>query len=129
MIHRENNSETLKTPQHRSIQSKHINQYWPDYKFQENNVGQSIWYKVRCYWEHVEEDIGNMENMFGSHWELEGNTLGTKSNTHIPSPKTKTKTKKNWVYWVHVACIGSLTDILQLCSSLLFWPSLIPTPS
>jgi hypothetical protein len=33
------------------------------YRFQEDNVGQSIWDKVMCYW--------------GTHWELDGNASGT----------------------------------------------------
>jgi hypothetical protein len=30
--------------------------------------------KVRCYWKHVGEHIGNL---MGTHWDLEGNRLGT----------------------------------------------------
>jgi hypothetical protein len=29
------------------------------YRFQEDNNGQSIWDEGRCYWEYVEEDVGN----------------------------------------------------------------------
>jgi hypothetical protein len=49
---------------------------------------------VRCYWEHVEEDIGNMENMFGSHWELEWNTLGTQKTKKIQHPQTLNPKRK-----------------------------------
>ncbi len=80
--------------QHKSIQSRHINQYWPGCKFQENNVGQSIWYKVRCYWERVKEDIGNMVNMFGSHWEFEGTHWEQKKPKKFQHPHTLPKRKK-----------------------------------
>jgi hypothetical protein len=56
--------------------------------------------KVWCYWEHLDEHIGNMREPFGNlmrtPWELiEGNTLGTeKKKPHprhptIPLPKRK----------------------------------------
>jgi hypothetical protein len=36
--------------------------------------GQNICNKMKCYWEHVEEQIGNLGNMLGSlmaiEWEL-----------------------------------------------------------
>ncbi len=44
------------------------------YRFEEDNVGQSVWDKEKCYW--------------GTHWELNGNALGTKKfknlSTHDP---------------------------------------------
>jgi hypothetical protein len=33
--------------------------------------------RVRWYWEHVGEQIGNLRNMLRIHWELDENTLGT----------------------------------------------------
>jgi len=33
---------------------------------------------VSCYGEHVGEHIGNLKNLMEIHWELKGNTLGTK---------------------------------------------------
>jgi hypothetical protein len=56
------------------------------YRFQGDNPGakQSIWDKVRCSWEHVEEHIENRKNMLGTpgnligtHWEVGGNTSRT----------------------------------------------------
>jgi hypothetical protein len=38
---------------------------------------QSIWDKVRCYWEHVEEHIDNFKNMLRIQLEPDGNTLAT----------------------------------------------------
>jgi Zn-finger protein len=51
------------------------------YKFQENKMGQSIWEKVKCNWEHgkehVKEHIVNLRNMLGTHWELDENIVRT----------------------------------------------------
>jgi len=29
------------------------------YRFQEGNVAQSIWYRMKCYWKHIKEYNGN----------------------------------------------------------------------
>ncbi len=39
-------------------------------------MGQNICNKMRCYWEHVEEQIGNLGNMLGSLMAIEW-ALGT----------------------------------------------------
>jgi hypothetical protein len=39
-------------------------------------VEQNICNKMRCYWEHVEEQIGNLGNMLGSQMAIEW-ALGT----------------------------------------------------
>jgi hypothetical protein len=54
------------------------------YRFQEENIGQSMWDKMRCCWEHVVEHIGNLVNMLETHLELDGNTLGTKTISITP---------------------------------------------
>ncbi len=46
---------------------------WAGYK----NLGPRIWNKVRSYWAHVEELIGNLGNILGTYWEFYGYTLGT----------------------------------------------------
>ncbi len=47
--------------------------YW----FQEDIAGQSVWDKVRCFWEHIRERIRNLVNLLRTHWELDVNTVGT----------------------------------------------------
>ncbi len=67
------------------------------YKFQQDNIGQSVWDEVRCYWEHVEEHIGNL---MGTHWELDENTLVTtkvQMSQHPPSPE-----EENWGPWAAI---------------------------
>jgi hypothetical protein len=61
------------------------------YQLQKENLGQRIWDKVRCYWEHVEEHIGNMRNMLVNWqldenrvWGLDENTFGTTKIQHPP---------------------------------------------
>jgi hypothetical protein len=44
-------------------------------RFQEHNVEQSIWDKVRCYSEHVGEQ---KRNLMRTHWELDGNNKNPK---------------------------------------------------
>jgi hypothetical protein len=53
----------LTLPQNRSVERglllAHLYMLW---KF---NFGQQLWHKLRCYWEHLEEHIGNLVNMLG----------------------------------------------------------------
>jgi len=46
--------------------------------------------KARCYWEPRE----HLENLIGTHWELEGNMLGTKGKRKeiLPPPPPPTPT-------------------------------------
>jgi hypothetical protein len=41
--------------------------------------------EVRCYYECVGEDIANLGNLMGVHWELEENTLGAKGKMKMSS--------------------------------------------
>jgi hypothetical protein len=60
---------------------------------------------VRCYEEHVGEYIGNLGNILGTQWELEGNLMGThwepRKNEkkilapHLPPCPRKLKRKKS----------------------------------
>jgi len=43
-----------------------------------------------------------LRTTWGTFWELDGNTLGTRKYSNNPHP-TPQKKNKNWVYWVHVA--------------------------
>jgi len=75
---------------------------------------------LECYWEHLEEHIGNLMgtnwsaienilrntletwweqigNLMGTHWKLDGNTLGTDRNQPKKKPKEK-KTKLPWAF-------------------------------
>jgi hypothetical protein len=54
---------------------------------------QSIWDKVWCYWEHIEEHNENLRNLMGRHWEQE--------RTNLPSHQEHPKLKP-WTPWVHV---------------------------
>jgi hypothetical protein len=74
--------------------------YWERIREQLGNLGTSrehnVGIKARCYWEHhwgthwkPREHIGNL---MGTHWELEGNMLGTKEKKKISSPPPKPKT-------------------------------------
>jgi hypothetical protein len=46
-----------------------------------------------------------MENMFGSHWELEGNTLGTKKNQKNPTPTNPKPQKKRKKKTGYIGCM------------------------
>jgi len=67
--------------------------------FQEDNVGQSIWNKVMCSWEHAGEHIGKLQNMLRTWWEHIENRK-TKINSNTPYPP---KRKKIGFYWVCAA--------------------------
>jgi len=48
-------------------------------------LGKTYGIKARCYWEHP----------WGTHWELEGNMLGTKEKSKkVPHPKKKKLKRK-----------------------------------
>jgi hypothetical protein len=63
-------------------------------------------------WEHLGEPFGNLME---THWEPEN--IPT-----VPTLVPKSKKKKNWVYWVHVA-IPHWVSIV--CFHHLFWPKLM----
>jgi hypothetical protein len=65
-----------------------------------------------CYGEHVGEHIGNFKNLMGIHWELKGNTLGTRE-----------KWKKNPLFFLRAKKQGTLSACLGLpigCMKFLF---------
>jgi len=48
--------------------------------FQKDIVEQNVWNKLRCYWEHVEKDIGNLgEHVMNPLGKLWGNVLNLQS--------------------------------------------------
>jgi hypothetical protein len=105
----------------------HICQYWTFYiGLKRTTFGQSIWDKVRSYWEHIGEHIESSKNMLRMQWELGENTLGTKkSNTPHAPPK-----RKNWFYLVYVVIYHWLIQntvipfqVWHLGSELLFYIS------
>jgi hypothetical protein len=52
--------------------------------------------KARCYWEHYwGTNREHIKNLMGTHWEFEGNILGTKENGKISSSPPKNLKKKN----------------------------------
>jgi len=63
-------------------------------------LGQSIWDKMKCYWELLEEHIENLRNMLRTKWELGGELIGKNQNLKPPYPPQK---KQNWIFWVHAA--------------------------
>lgn len=70
------------------------------YRFKQDNVGHSIWNKVRYYWEHVER----------TNWEL-------KKIQHLPpSPK-----ENNWVYGMHVVVLTDLAIVFVTYFGLGYW--------
>jgi hypothetical protein len=60
--------------------------------FQEDNIGQSIWDKMKCYWELFEEHIENLRNMLRTKWELGGELIGKNQNL---TPHTHPEKKQN----------------------------------
>jgi hypothetical protein len=65
--------------------------------------------KARCYWEHPWgthwEHMEYIENLIGTHLELEGNMLGTKGKWKNPPPLTQNFKEKKWR---HFECMLSL---------------------
>jgi len=86
---------------------------WPSYLGEKGRaLGKTYGIKARCYlkhlwgthWEH-REHIGNPGNILRTHWELEGNMLGTKEKgKKIPPPTQNLKRKKSR----HFECMLSL---------------------
>jgi hypothetical protein len=57
---------------------------WPNYIGEKGRAfGKTYGIKARCYWEPLEEHIGNL---MGTRWELKGNMLGTKEKRKKSSP-------------------------------------------
>ncbi len=56
------------------------------YRSEEDNIGQSIWDKVRYYWEHIQEHIGNLENSLGTWREHLGNPKSPPKLQHPRPP-------------------------------------------
>ncbi len=66
---------------------------WPIYIGEKGRAfGKTCGIKVRCYWEHLEEHIGNL---MGTRWELKGNMLETKEKRKkiLPPPPSPAATK------------------------------------
>ncbi len=79
------------------------------HRFQENDVRESLWDKLKCYWEHLGEQVWEtIKNFTITHWELGGNT-----NENNKSPKNPTllhlppRKKKKGVYRIYVAIFHS----------------------
>ncbi len=88
--------------------------------------------KGRCYGEYVEEQIGSLGNILGTHWELSGNIVRThwnqgkmkKKSSPCAPPKLKRKKTRHLC-----ACLGlpiGCMKFLSQKSSSPFWPGLIP---
>jgi hypothetical protein len=98
-------------------------------RFQEDNIGHSILDKVRCYWEHVEEHLGNLGNVFIT--QSIGNIMRTScehiENKIIPKIQTPTPTfPKRIKTGIFGAC--SIHHWLSTNSNFvhhLFWPRLM----
>jgi hypothetical protein len=84
------------------------------YRLQVRTLGQRMWDKVRSYWEHVKEPIGNL---MGIQWEQIENK---KNWTSQPSPH---KRKTNMGCMLH-HLIGSRNCVLLTCVLCNFWPRL-----
>jgi hypothetical protein len=85
------------------------------YGLQEDNIGQSLWDKVGCYWQHAWKHIGSLGNILGTelgtwvtYWELDGNTLGTKNSKNMNTPLSFTRGKKMDI--LSVCCNSSLVE-------------------
>jgi len=68
------------------------------HRFQENDVGESMWDKLRCYFELLGEQVWEtIKNFMITHWELGGNTNGNNKSpknptlSHLPTPPPKEK--------------------------------------
>jgi hypothetical protein len=86
---------------------------WPTYIGEKGRtLGKTYGIKARCYWEHLwgtyQEPTEHFGNLMGTHWELEGNMLGTKEKIFPPpphpAPKKNLKDKKSR----HFECMLSL---------------------
>ncbi len=91
-------------------------------RFQEDNIGQSILDKMKCYLEHVEEHLGNLGNMFIT--QSTGNIMRTScehiENKIIQIIQTPTHTfpKRIKTGMFGACCNSSLAEQkFQLCSS------------
>jgi hypothetical protein len=101
--------ETIETPQNRRFYGKmECLPLWPTYIGEKGRtLGKTYGIKARCYWEHLWrthcEPVEHVENVMGTHWELERNMLGTKvKRKRSPTPKLKRKKSR------HFECMLSL---------------------
>ncbi len=91
-------------------------------------LGKTYGIKARCYWKHREHIV----NLIGTHWELEGNILGTKGKIKKilspPPPNLKLLGKKIKSLWVHAEASHWLQGIsmFQNCSSTFLAPANTP---
>jgi hypothetical protein len=82
-------------------------------------LGKPYGIKLRCFWEHLREQLGNLANFKGTHlgtlWEHVGKHIGNKGKKKIknPSPPSPSKEKNK----AHHGCMLSL---LIDCMELLF---------
>jgi hypothetical protein len=77
--------EFMKAPQNRRFYGKKMECFslWPTYIGEKGRtLGKIYGIKVRCYWEHpwgtYQEPTEHFWNLMGTHWEHDGNMLGTK---------------------------------------------------
>ncbi len=82
---------------------------------------------MRCYGEYVGEHIGNL---MGTHWELKGNTLGTKGKWEKNPPGSPTPQNLKGKKARHECMLGPSNWLHEIslrkrvCHH--FWPGLIP---
>jgi hypothetical protein len=76
--------ETMEAPQNRRFCGKEkCLTLWPHYTGEKGRtLGKKYGIKARCYWEHLWgthwEPREHIENAMRTHWELEGNMMGTR---------------------------------------------------
>jgi hypothetical protein len=71
------------------------------YIHQNWTLGKAYGINLRCYWERLEERLGNVGNLIKIPWEQDDNTLGirkNKINSSVPSPKEKHAEPSHWLH-------------------------------
>jgi hypothetical protein len=111
--------------------------YWPTYIGERRTTfAQAYQIKVRCYGEHVEEQIGNLMR---THWELKGNIAGThweQGNFFLKSllpspfplphpPNLKGKKPRHLECMLWAFPIGCIKFLFPKEFITIFWPGLI----
>jgi hypothetical protein len=108
--------KTMEAPQNRRFYGKmEYLSLWPSYiREKGRTLGQTYGIKMRCYWEHP----------WGTHWEHEGNMVGTKEKN--PPATQNLKAKKIKALWVHAEPSHWLHEISIFKTVCHFWPGLNP---
>ncbi len=100
----------LTLPQNRSVERGLLLAHL--YMLRKFNFGQQLWHKLCCYWEHLEEHIGNLVNMMGMSLQTCGRNIGNNCFEHHTLTPLVYKCKEPGLLWCTLSHSISCMKIL-----------------